>query len=296
MHRLVPLLALVLPAMGQAQVCRWQGDLTAQEIVRPPDLPVVTIRYGPRDRIISLVRPRGGMRAPLIISVAGVDLRWETQTYSTAWLPNLFFEEGYAFAQIGGPRDDRYDPEAVARNNAAAIARLIREVDPERIDTSRIILMGHFSAGHFAALLATAPHYLEDAGVPFASVRGVFISNGEGFDIPGRVAAVERRRSRQYERVFGVDRQRQAALSPISHLAPPNSPAFVFHAAEGVSDFAAQAQAIAEALRGAGSRAEVRLIPRTMAYARATYLGTPQHPETARLKADLRWLAGLDAR
>ena len=296
MHKLVPLLAFALPVAAHAQVCNWQGDTAPQDNVRAPDLPVESLRYGPGDRSIRLTAPRRRERAPLIIWLAGVDLRWETLTYDTQWLPNLFFEEGYALAAVTSPREDRDDPEAVARNNAAAIAYLVREADPERIDTSRIILMGNFSGGHFAALLGTDPRYLEQAGVPFASVRGVFITNGEGFDISARIPAIDRRRGRQYQRVFGTDRQRQAELSPTSHLAPPNSPAFLFHAAEGVSDFAAQAQAMAGALRGAGSRAEVRLIPRTIAYALGTYLGTPQHPQTAQLKADLRSLAGLDAR
>lgn len=295
---LVPLLLLALtaPALAQSnQINEWLQRRNLFEDLRASELPADTFRYG--RGTVSLSISTKQERMPLIVWVAGVDLRLETLTYSTDWLPDFFYEEGYALGRVHSARGDRFNPEAVVRNNATAIARLIQEADPERVDTGRIILMGTGSAGHSAALLATDPRYLEEAGVPFVSIRGVLIIDGEGFDIPGRIAALEERRRRRYERVFGTDPDGQARLSPASQLAPPNSPAFLVHATEGVSDFATQAEAMADSLRNAGSRAEVRLVPpTTLVGAPRTYLGMPQHPQTAELRADLRWLAGLDTR
>ncbi len=293
MRKLVPfgpVLALPLAVAAAAQPAR--DAVPLYEVVQPPPVRSEPMRYGPDGRTLDLTVPRTGRGAPIIVRLAGGDFARDATNYSTLWLPHLFDQNGYAFATIWIPRRDAEDAEAIARDNAAAIAQIVREIDRERVDVERIVLMGEGPGGHFAALLGTDPRHLEQAGVPFESVRGVFIVNGDGFDIPGRIATSDRHRARQYERVFGTDRAAQAALSPVSHLALPNSPAFLFHVVRGAPDFIAQAEALAAAVRSAGGRAELRLLPRTLRDARGTYLGAPQHPQTEELRADLRRLAG----
>lgn len=291
----LPLLALSASAAAQFnQLNEWSQRQNLFDDIHRSQLPAGTFRY--RRGTVSLTVPDSQQRAPLIVWLAGVDLGSDTLTYSTEQLPDFFYEEGYALATIESARADRFDAEAVARNNAAAIASLVRQVNSARVDTGRIILMGTGASGHAAALLATDSHYLEEAGLSFAAVRGVLLIDGEGFDVPGSVANAEERHRRQYERVFGAEPERQSRLSPASYLASPNSPAFMFFATEGVSNFAAQARAMADALQTAGSRAEVRVIPPTTPHVPETYLGFPQDPETERLISDLRWLAGLEPR
>lgn len=112
--------------------------------------------------------------------------------------------------------------------------------------------------------------------------------NGDAFDLPRRIARSSAQRRRQYAEVFGRDEALQAAYSPLAHVGAPDAPAWLFHALRADADLRAEAEAMATALRAGGAEAEVRLVDRTRLGRAASYVGAPQHPETAPL---LRFLA-----
>jgi len=96
-----------------------------------------------------------------------------------------------------------------------------------------MVLVGVGLSGRDAAVFGTDPHWLQQEGVDFASLRGVVILNGDQID-PGAAS--------------GDD---DPAFSEA--IAAPNAPRFLFHSVKGDAQRSAQATKLADALRDAGA-------------------------------------------
>lgn len=284
------LVGLGLALLGGAAQALAQGSFGAPPLTpdtRPPELNARTITYGLSRRSIALLVPRNADRAPLVVHLPRADFGREGERLSMEWLPAFLFENGFAYARIS-PRPEReVGVTGVLADISDAIGHLGRNAAEYRLDPGRIILLGDAAGGHFAALLGTDPSFLERAGLPFNSVRAVLALNGDGFDIPRRIATSSRFRARHYERLFGTEPSAQRELSPVTHLAAPNAPIFLFAAEEG-SERMGQAEAIASLLRQSDAEVQVWPLERTIRGSLETYLGAPQHSRTSELRDFLR--------
>lgn len=182
---------------------------------------------GDRRQMIDLFVPQAAKAAPLILFVHGGGWSAGSRNDYGGGQPAYFTAKGYGWATIGY----RLVPAVPVESQAADLARAIAWLDRKRrrlgIDTRRLILIGHSSGAQLACLVATDPHWLEQAGIPFDSIRGVVSLDGAGIDVPGIMAAGASN-SPFYINAFGPDRSRQAALSPMAHIGPPDAPQWLF--------------------------------------------------------------------
>lgn len=166
-------------------------------------------------------------------------------------------ERGYAFASVGYRLVPSATVEQQAQDVADAIAVLVRQAPTLGIDSRRIVLMGHSAGAHLAALVGTDPRYLEEALLHPDALKGVILLDGAAYDVPRQIAEGGTFMHDRYLEAFGSDPARQKALSPTFHAAAPNAPSFlILHVAR--ADGTAQSEQLGEALRKAGTPAEVQ--------------------------------------
>ena len=196
--------------------------------------------------------------------------------------------QGWAFASLNYRLVPAANPQQQAEDVAAAIARLVRDADELEIDPARIILSGHSAGAHLAALVGTDPRYLAAHRLPISTLAGIVLLDGAGYDVPAQMARGGPLLRRMYARAFGDDPAFQARVSPTLQAAAPNAGRFlILHITSRPDDSGAQSQRLAEALRAAGTPAEVVAVDNTHAEIFRLF-GQPGHVATERTDAFAR--------
>ena len=140
-------------------------------------------------------------------------------------LPDYARRHGLTLASISYRLVPDVTPREQAQDVAAAVA------DLRRLHTGRrIVLLGHSAGAHLAALVGVDATYLDAVGLAPSDLAGVVLLDGAGYDATG---------------------VRAGQAYP---------PFLIFHI-ESRADSRGQSQALAEALRAAGGRAEVVVAP-----------------------------------
>lgn len=189
--------------------------------------------------------------------------------------------------------DYRLIPDATveeqAADLAAALALLKKRAESLNFDPRQIVLVGHSAGAHLVALLGTDESYLRKAGLSFADIAGVVLLDGAAYDVPVQLENGPDVMQSRYRAAFGTDPARQARLSPTRQAAAPNAPAFlILHVQR--PDGVAQSQALAAALKKAGTSVEIHGFPGTGLKGHREInvrLGEPDYPATSVLD---RWL------
>jgi len=231
--------------------------------------------------------------APLFVFVHGGGWkRGDKRNATGATKIAHFTGRGFAFASINYRLVPGAAVEDQAQDVADGIARLIRDAKALGVDSSRIVLAGHSAGAHLSALVATDPRYLKRAGVGLERLKGVLLLDGAAYDVPAQAGEGPGIMRPTYAQAFGTDPARQRALSPTFHAAAPNAPRFLILHVER-EDGRRQSEALAQALRKAGTKAEVRALRGRglrghMEINRA--LGDPDYPGTAIVDA---WIDAL---
>ena len=277
---LIALLAVQTPAVVAQQGAHVQvgGAMVSREV-----------RYGPAERQAAtlFVREKAG-RAPLIVYLHGGGWSAGTPRAGSGGMQAEHWTGlGYAYATIGYRFVPGAPLEEQVADAALAVAALRRE---KGVDSRRIVLLGHSSGGHLAALLGTDPAWLEKAGVSFAAVKAVVLLDAAAIDVPpimasGRgVATIER----FYRPAFGDDPARQAALSPLRQAQPPNAPAWLMLHDVGNPLAGVQSRQLSIALIAAGAQeATVLPIPDTTHVRLNDEIGQSMNRATAEIDAFL---------
>lgn len=218
--------------------------------------------YGadPKQRL-DLVRPAGAAKAPVLVFVHGGGWSIGDKRHSAATKAAHFSGKGWAFASVNYRLVPNATVEQQAADVAAALGWLRVHAAAQGLDPDRIVLMGHSAGAHLAALVATDPRFVAAAGVPLASVRGVVLLDGAGYDVARQMGDRGNRVSGMYQAAFGSDPARQRALSPTVHAAAPNALDWLILPIERRDDSIGQSNQLAAALRAAGSKAEVVPVP-----------------------------------
>ncbi|MFO6445705.1 alpha/beta hydrolase [Erythrobacter sp. NE805] len=272
---------------------RGGGGMGAQGPATPP---TQTLAYGPDSlQALDLWVPEGAKKAPLVLFVHGGGWKRGSKNNATSRaLPAHMLEQGYAFASIDYRLVPRNTVEEQARDVAAALAHLLKRAESLGIDPTRVVLTGHSAGAHLVALVGTDERYLKAAGLSFADIDGVIPNDGAAYDVAEQLAAGPKMMAPTYVQAFGTDLARQKALSPTLQAAAPNAPAFLLLHVQR-PDAIAQSNALAAALRRAGTKAEVAGFPGEGLRGHMEInrkLGQSNYPATAVMDAWLKKVLG----
>ncbi len=211
-----------------------------------------TLTYGPEQRQSLELFTRGKGRAPLIVYLHGGG--WSDgspKSGSRGAQADHFTAGGYAYATVGY----RFVPEVTVEQQLADVARAIAFLRRQSgVDPGHVILIGHSSGGHLAALLGTDSAYLRAARVPFEALRAIILLDPAVLDVvPVMTSRGAPTIERFFRPAFGDDAGRQSALSPLRHSEPPNAPHWL-SLYDAANRFAgAQSADLIAALIGAGA-------------------------------------------
>lgn len=196
--------------------------------------------------------------SPLVIFVHGGGWkRGDKRNATGKEQPGHYLQQGYAFASINYRLVPAATVEQQAQDVADAIAYLIGRAQSLGFDATRVVLMGHSAGAHLSALVGTDMKYLKQAELGPRTLRGVIPLDGACYDVPRQIAEGGDFMRDTYLQAFGAEKERQLALSPTNHAAAPNASAFLILHVQRV-DGTAQSRALGEALKKAGTTAEVR--------------------------------------
>lgn len=252
-----------------------------------------TISYG-RDKLQTLdlhsaKNTRGP--APLVMFVHGGG--WSKGSKDNATGKDKaphYTGEGYNFATIDYRLVPKATVEQQAQDVADALKALLDRAGQLGIDRSRVVLMGHSAGAHLVALVGTDPRYLKAAGLSERDIAGVIPIDGAAYDVPEQMKAARGPwLGNMFGNAFGKDPARQRELSPTFHSAKPNAPAFlILHVqrADGIR----QSNALADALRKAGTEVTVKSFPGKGLKGHMTINRSLGDPDYAATKAVDDWL------
>ncbi len=222
----------------------------------------ISLRYQPAStgkgsNLFSLdLYPAKTDQVPLVIFVHGGV--WQgngDKKAGEAGQPQAFLPNGYAYASINFRQYPQAGPEESAADVAKAVAFLSAKAEQYGYDGRRIVLMGHSSGAYLAAIVAVDPQYLRVAGVKPAAVRALVLLDGAGYNLPRQIASGDS--AEIYRTVFGSDRAKQRALSPLTHVGEGPVPDAIFHHVASRDSSQVQADELAAALRKSGAKAKV---------------------------------------
>ena len=293
------LAATVIAGTAQAQTDsaareRWAESVTQdQAAMKPADQ---TIAYGraPLQKL-DFWHAKGANKAPLIVFVHGGGWKRGDKANATGhWKVEHYPAEDYGFASINYRLVPRATVEQQAQDVADALKALIDRSGDLGIDRDKIVLMGHSAGAHLVALVGTDERYLKRAGLSFADVAGVIPIDGAAYDVPAQMTDGGRFMQPTYRQAFGTDPARQRLLSPTLQAQAPNAGEFLLLHVQR-RDGIMQAQALAEALREAGTDVQVESFPGKGIRGHREInqrLGDPDYPATGKVDAWLRDVFG----
>jgi acetyl esterase/lipase len=235
--------------------------------------------------------PAEQRRAPLIIFLHGGGWRFGDKRMAVH-MATHFHGQGYAFASVNYRLVPDANPAQQAEDVASAIAYLVANAERLGIDPHRIILSGHSAGAHLAALVGTDPVYLAVHHLPISTLSGIVLLDGAGYDVPAQMSRGGPFLRRLYGNAFGDDPAFQRRVSPTLQAAAPNAGRFlVLHITSRPDDSGAQSLRLAEALRAAGTPADVVAVENTHAEIFRGF-GRPGHVATERTDAFAREVFG----
>lgn len=214
----------------------------------------------PKQRL-DLLRPASATKAPVLLFIHGGGWSIGDKRHAAAPKARHFTADGWAFASANYRLVPQATVEQQAADVASAIAWLRANAAKQSLDPDRIVLMGHSAGAHLAALVGTNPQFLQAAGVPLGSVKGIILLDGAGYDVPTQASAEMNIVRPMYEAAFSTDPKRQAALSPTRHASSPNVDRWLILPIERRTDSQAQSKGLADALSRAGANATVVAVP-----------------------------------
>lgn len=208
---------------------------------------------------LDLHLPDTPTKSPIMVYVHGGG--WAKGDKAAVGLKPAFFNsKGWIFVSV----NYRLLPEGKHPSNvddvALALAKVHDQVAEKGGDPDKIFVMGHSAGAHLAALVATHPKPLENAGKSRALLKGVISLDTNAYDLPTLVGTAMKP---FYDSVFGTDPEALKDASPQLHVAAGKDiPPFLICYSRGMGQRAepvrtAAAEAFRAVLEKAGIPAEV---------------------------------------
>lgn len=186
--------------------------------------------------------------------------------------PAHFTASNYIFASTGYRLVPNVRVEEQAKDVGEAVQALVGQASSIGVDPGQVVLMGHSAGAHLAALVATDPQYAGDA---FGAIKGVILLDGAGYDVAKSMNAARPRGWQLYNAAFGDDPERQASLSPMTHVGGKDAPNWLalYVAERRISRM--QSHSLADALKAEGVEASALPISGTNHGRMNREMGTP---------------------
>ena len=172
--------------------------------------------------------------------------------------PQLFVDKGFVFVAT----NYRFVPNVTVKEMAGDIAKAIHFIHDHAKefggDPNSIIVMGHSSGAHIAALVSTDESYLKAEKLSLSILKGCVPVDSSFYDIPKRVKDGGDTSPSMIKEVFTDNEQWQRECSPFNYVAKEKSiPQFlILHVAER-ADTKAQAHWLADKLTDNGISSRV---------------------------------------
>lgn len=213
------------------------------------------LAYGPRPRQrLDFYLPRDPRdRRRLVVFLYGGG--WDAGARRTyRFMAHMMVACGFAVAIP----DYRLFPEArfpdFLEDTASALGWLHRNAQDHGVDSSRMALIGHSAGAWNAVVAALDPAYLERAGVPPGSLRGVV-----GLAGPYAFNPLDYEETRE---IFATTRDDPIRAQPVRLVRRHAPPMLLAHGTRDQRVLPINSLRLAEALRESGNEATARLYPR----------------------------------
>ena len=240
---------------------RIKREEQAQRVTR--DIPYATPAH---DRqVLDVYSPPGAKGLPVVFWIHGGG--WQAGDKADVQLkPRAFTDRGFVFVSTDYRLLPHVEMEAIVRDVARSIRWVHDHLAEHGGDPDRLLVMGHSAGAQLAALVCTDDRYLKAEGLTLAIVKGCVPVDGDTYDVPAIIETAETRRRAHglpqatygHREKFGNDPAKHRDLSAVTHVARDRGipPFLIMHVADH-PDTAAQAQRLANVLKGAGVPVQV---------------------------------------
>ncbi|WP_137679705.1 alpha/beta hydrolase [Aurantiacibacter suaedae] len=225
--------------------------------------PSLTLAYGNHPLHALDVYRAADSPKPLLVFVHGGAWQFgdKTRRLKDAKVP-FAHGLGWHFAALNFRMVPEVSVRTMAEDVAAGLTLLFARADELGIDRRKIVLMGHSSGAHLAALVASDPALLGAHGLAPGDLAGVIAIDGAAYDPGAPSTGSAQLQKRLLDPAFaGAD---LAALSPVAQLEANGAsapPFLIMHTASGFTG--AQARLLEQALKNSGDRVERHAFPGT---------------------------------
>jgi acetyl esterase/lipase len=233
----------------------------AQEVKK--DIPYVV--GGHARHVLDVYAPKDAKRLPVVFWIHGGG--WQTGDKSSVQeKPRFFNEQGCVFVST----NYRLLPDVEMQTIFQDIARSIRWVHDNIAqyggDPERMIVGGHSAGAQLAALISIDDRYLKAEGLSLSMIKGCIPVDGDTYDVPAIIEVAETRRrvhemppiTNGHRVKFGNTPERHRDYSAVTHVASGKGiPPFFIIYVSGHPDTTAQAQRLANVLKGANISAQL---------------------------------------
>ncbi len=220
----------------------------------------LNVPYGDDEKQrLDVYSPKGVTGAPVVVFIHGGE--WTRGDKSAvSYKPRFFNDNGLVLVSV----NYRLTPAVTHPAHVSDVAAAVRWVRGHAAevggDPNKVVLMGHSAGCHLATLTALDPRYLEKAKLKPADLRGVVAWSGGAYDLVGKV-----KEGGAYgghiKNAFGDSESAWRDASPVAHAKNARGgPRFLFVSIEPGSASHKAAERLAGLIRGAGGKAESRLI------------------------------------
>jgi arylformamidase len=206
-------------------------------------------------QMLDVYAPTTGKSLPVVVWIHGGGWRRGDKA-EVHHKPQAFVDKGFVLVSISY----RFVPNVTVDQIAGDVAKAIRWTHDHAKDyggdPDRIIVAGHSAGAQLAALVCTDDSYLKAEKLSLSIIKGCVPVDGDTYDVPMQIKAVEEKRTKSYRMTFG-DEASQKNLSSVTHVAKgKNIPPFlILHVADH-PETKAQSQRLVKVLEAAGISAK----------------------------------------
>jgi len=166
---------------------------------------------------LDVYAPTEGKDRPVVVWIHGGG--WQTGDKTEVQKkPQAFVEKGFVFVSV----NYRLLPDVTIKQMAEDVAKAVKWTHTHAKDyggdPNTLFIMGHSAGAQLAALVCTDDRCLKAEGLSLALIKGCVPVDGDTYDVPMQIQAVEKKRADRFKEKFG-DADSQKDLSPVTHVA-----------------------------------------------------------------------------
>lgn len=234
---------------------RASGDGTAT--LTPGMEKAIDIEYGSTDpayQTLDVYYKKEFRAAPVVVWIHGGGWAIGDKKRVHKKIP-FFLDHGFVFVAVNYRLSPKVMHPVHTQDVAQALAWIHENISTYAGDNKHLILLGHSSGAHIAALLGTDPHYMREKQVDFSIIKTVIALDGAGYDIPTTVKQGGSMLKKMYLQAFGEDEENWKEASPLHHIQTKGTyPNFLFVTAANRTASMQASQAMSEKLKATGAR------------------------------------------